>query len=376
MSAVLIPWRLDPAYTDADWAQDIIVCVDDESTVENWVGSAVKVNLVRQGLPAAAYELTVGAGLAAPTAQVPVAIRVPKAQMETFVPGAYRGEVRRLALDGSYDAAVLFEVRIQAGVSDLQPPEFVGGTTPFSGGAGASVKVVRSALAPKIIRGGGVVGPRGPARIERISATAYTLQPADAFSVLVFTASANVEVTVPAGLSPVFECQLVKDGSGDVYVRGGAGVAVVAAGGRTGLVAPFSAAELLRLDPVAESYLVDGGTGVPPGPGALGLFLTPANVVELTGPDVLLATVVGTSGAAPYTFGLVDDDGGRFALVGAQLRTGAVPITSADGFERVVSINVTDADDVSSTISKRLPVLPAASLIFDRPTSAALCMVI
>lgn len=62
MSAARIPDAFVPlARTDADWSFDLAF------QGEDWTGAGVSVVFARQGLPAQAFEVSVGEGVLAPT---------------------------------------------------------------------------------------------------------------------------------------------------------------------------------------------------------------------------------------------------------------------------------------------------------------------
>lgn len=119
----------------------------------------------------------------------------------------------------------------------------------------------------------------------------------------------------------------------------------------------------------------DGNIGVTvglPADDPIGAILTPARVVEYTGPGVEVGQLIGNSGTAPYGFSVFNSDGGRFAVEGSVLVTGATPILRADGASRNPTIQVTDQAGASALISPLIPVFPATSPRFDLPAQGAL----
>lgn len=75
----------------------------------------------------------------------------------------------------------------------------------------------------------GIQGPAGVSSYATVSGTSYALSNVDRSKILVFTASGATTVTVPSGLSTLFDVMMVQSGLGQVTIFGASGVTINAA---------------------------------------------------------------------------------------------------------------------------------------------------
>lgn len=75
----------------------------------------------------------------------------------------------------------------------------------------------------------GIQGPAGVSQYKTIAGTTYTLSESDRSQILLFTNAAAITLTVPAGLSTLFDVMLVQTGTGRITVTPAGGVTVNAA---------------------------------------------------------------------------------------------------------------------------------------------------
>ena len=75
----------------------------------------------------------------------------------------------------------------------------------------------------------GIQGPAGVSSYATVSGTSYALSNVDRSKILVFTASGATTVTVPSGLSTLFDVMMVQSGLGQVTISGASGVTINAA---------------------------------------------------------------------------------------------------------------------------------------------------
>jgi hypothetical protein len=75
----------------------------------------------------------------------------------------------------------------------------------------------------------GIQGPAGVSQYKTIAGTTYTLSESDRSQILLFTNAAAITLTVPAGLSTLFDTMLVQTGTGRITVTPAGGVTVNAA---------------------------------------------------------------------------------------------------------------------------------------------------
>lgn len=72
----------------------------------------------------------------------------------------------------------------------------------------------------------GIQGAAGISAYSTISGTSYTLIEGDRSKILVFTASGATTVTVPSGLSALFDAMIVQAGAGQITISGASGVTI------------------------------------------------------------------------------------------------------------------------------------------------------
>ena len=70
----------------------------------------------------------------------------------------------------------------------------------------------------------GVQGPPGVSSFFDVAGATHTLQEANRSKVGRFTSSSAVTITVPAGLSSVYDCMILQLGTGQITIQAGAGV--------------------------------------------------------------------------------------------------------------------------------------------------------
>jgi hypothetical protein len=102
----------------------------------------------------------------------------------------------------------------------------------------------------------GVQGPAGASSYSTISGTSYTLAEADRSKILIFTNSAAVALTVPAGLSSIFDVMIVQAGAGQVTVTGAGGVTINAALSANKTAYQYAVATLLPIG--TDSFILSG----------------------------------------------------------------------------------------------------------------------
>lgn len=95
----------------------------------------------------------------------------------------------------------------------------------------------------------GIQGPAGVSSYTTISGTSYTLGDIDRSKILVFTASGATTLTVPSGLSTVFDAMIVQAGVGQITVSGASGVIINAALNATKTAYQYAVASLLPIAP-------------------------------------------------------------------------------------------------------------------------------
>ena len=75
----------------------------------------------------------------------------------------------------------------------------------------------------------GIQGPAGVSQYKTIAGTTYTLSETDRSFILLFTNAAAITLTVPVGLSTLFDVMLVQTGTGQITVTPAGGVTINAA---------------------------------------------------------------------------------------------------------------------------------------------------
>jgi hypothetical protein len=102
----------------------------------------------------------------------------------------------------------------------------------------------------------GTQGPAGASEYKTISGTSYTLIETDRSKILVFTNASPIALTVPTGLSDVFDVMIVQSGAGQVTVTGAAGVTINAALSATKTAYQYAVATLLPIG--ANAFILSG----------------------------------------------------------------------------------------------------------------------
>lgn len=102
----------------------------------------------------------------------------------------------------------------------------------------------------------GIQGPAGVSQYKTIAGTAYTLSESDRSQILLFTNAAAIALTVPAGLSILFDVMLVQTGAGRITVTPAGGVTVNAALGATKTAYRFAVATLLPIG--TNTFILSG----------------------------------------------------------------------------------------------------------------------
>lgn len=102
----------------------------------------------------------------------------------------------------------------------------------------------------------GVQGSAGVSSFATVAGTTYTLSDNDRSKILRFTSSTNVTVTVPAGLSPTFDCMLVQADAGRVILSPAGGVTINSPLSATRTAYQYAVATLIPLG--SNSYILSG----------------------------------------------------------------------------------------------------------------------
>lgn len=102
----------------------------------------------------------------------------------------------------------------------------------------------------------GIQGPAGISSYTTISGTTYTLDEGDRSRIMLFTASSDVTVTVPSGLSSTFDTMLVQVGTGQITVSAGSGVTINAALSATKTAYQYAVATLIPIG--ANAFILSG----------------------------------------------------------------------------------------------------------------------
>lgn len=102
----------------------------------------------------------------------------------------------------------------------------------------------------------GIQGPAGISSYTTISGTTYTLAEGDRSRIMLFTASSDVTVTVPSGLSSTFDTMLVQVGTGQITVSAGSGVTINAALSATKTAYQYAVATLIPIG--ADTFILSG----------------------------------------------------------------------------------------------------------------------
>lgn len=98
-----------------------------------------------------------------------------------------------------------------------------------------------------VLAGPAIQGPAGVSQYKTITGTAYTLSELDRSFILLFTNAAAITLTVPAGLSALFDVMLVQTGTGQITVTPAGGVTINAALSATKTAYQYAVATLLPI---------------------------------------------------------------------------------------------------------------------------------
>lgn len=105
----------------------------------------------------------------------------------------------------------------------------------------------------------GPTGPTGPAGVssyKTITGTTYTLAEVDRSQILLFTNAAAITLTVPTGLSTLFDVMIVQTGTGQITVAPGGGVTVNAALSAIKTAYQYAVATLIPIG--TDTYILAG----------------------------------------------------------------------------------------------------------------------
>lgn len=102
----------------------------------------------------------------------------------------------------------------------------------------------------------GIQGPAGVSSYKTIAGTTYTLAEVDRSQILLFTNSAAITLTVPTGLSTVFDTMIVQTGTGQITVSPAVGVTVNAALSATKTAYQYAVATLLPIG--TDTFILSG----------------------------------------------------------------------------------------------------------------------
>jgi hypothetical protein len=102
----------------------------------------------------------------------------------------------------------------------------------------------------------GIQGPAGVSSYKTITGTTYTLSESDRSQILLFTNAAAITLTVPTGLSTLFDTMLIQTGTGQITVTGAGGVTINAALSATKTAYQYAVATLLPIG--VDSFILSG----------------------------------------------------------------------------------------------------------------------
>jgi hypothetical protein len=102
----------------------------------------------------------------------------------------------------------------------------------------------------------GVQGPAGVSSYKTIAGTTYTLAEVDRSQILLFTNAAAITLTVPTGLSTLFDVMIVQTGTGQITVAPAGGVTVNAVAGATKTASQYAVATLIPTG--TNTYILAG----------------------------------------------------------------------------------------------------------------------
>ena len=107
-----------------------------------------------------------------------------------------------------------------------------------------------------VLAGPGFQGPAGVSQYKTITGTTYTLSETDRSFILLFTNAAAITLTVPTGLSTLFDTMLVQTGTGQITVTGAGGVTINAALNATKTAYQYAVATLLPIG--TNAFILSG----------------------------------------------------------------------------------------------------------------------
>ena len=102
----------------------------------------------------------------------------------------------------------------------------------------------------------GIQGPAGVSSYKTITGTTYTLAEIDRSQILLFTNAAAITLTVPTGLSLLFDVMLVQTGTGQITVTPAGGVTINAALSATKTAYRYAVATLLPIG--TNAFILSG----------------------------------------------------------------------------------------------------------------------
>ena len=102
----------------------------------------------------------------------------------------------------------------------------------------------------------GIQGPAGVSAYKTIAGTTYTLAEVDRSQILLFTNASAITLTVPTGLSTLFDVMIVQTGIGQITVAPAGGVTVNAALSATKTAYQYAVATLIPTG--TNTYILAG----------------------------------------------------------------------------------------------------------------------
>lgn len=102
----------------------------------------------------------------------------------------------------------------------------------------------------------GIIGPAGVSSYKTITGTTYTLSESDRSQILLFTNAAAITLTVPTGLSTLFDVMLAQTGTGQITVTGAGGVTINAGLSATKTAYQYAVATLLPIG--TNTFILSG----------------------------------------------------------------------------------------------------------------------
>jgi hypothetical protein len=102
----------------------------------------------------------------------------------------------------------------------------------------------------------GIQGPAGVSQYKTVAGTTYTLSELDRSFILLFTNAAAITLTVPTGLSTLFDVMLVQTGTGQITVTPAGGVTINAALSANKTAYQYAVATLLPIG--TNTFILSG----------------------------------------------------------------------------------------------------------------------